>query len=259
MCPASGSCASILSSDYATLFGLPLSLYGALVYGATLTAALLAGRAAPEAASASPSRAIAQSAMAGASAALVTTSAYLMAIVATQFDGGLVSCAYCLTSAGLSMSIAGLSLPRLVAREMPAVGSALALCVATLALGSSGAPSATAATLPFESPLVTTKSPPGAQKLARGLKESGAAMYGAFWCPHCQEQKELFGAEAMADFPYVECFPQGWSRGTKQAKQCTDAKVEGYPTWVLKDGTKLEGGRELAELEDILRGNIPPN
>lgn len=34
-------------------------------------------------------------------------------------------------------------------------------------------------------------------------------MYGAFWCTHCHDQKEEFGKEAMADFPYVECYPDG--------------------------------------------------
>ena len=34
-------------------------------------------------------------------------------------------------------------------------------------------------------------------------------MYGAFWCSHCYEQKQAFGAAAMEAFPYVECFPEG--------------------------------------------------
>ena len=38
-------------------------------------------------------------------------------------------------------------------------------------------------------------------------------MYGAFWCSHCYEQKLTFGAEAMKEFPYVECYPDGWKRG----------------------------------------------
>jgi hypothetical protein len=37
-------------------------------------------------------------------------------------------------------------------------------------------------------------------------------MYGAFWCSHCYDQKMDFGREAMAEFPYVECFPQGWKK-----------------------------------------------
>lgn len=48
--------------------------------------------------------------------------------------------------------------------------------------------------------------------LARRLKEAGAHMYGAFWCSHCQEQKAMFGKQAQADLPYVECFPQGWHK-----------------------------------------------
>ena len=53
-------------------------------------------------------------------------------------------------------------------------------------------------------------SPPKAVELATRLREAGAKMYGAFWCSHCQEQKQAFGAEAQRDLPYVECFPQGF-------------------------------------------------
>ena len=35
-------------------------------------------------------------------------------------------------------------------------------------------------------------------------------MYGAFWCSHCFEQKQAFGAEAAHELPYVECYPQGY-------------------------------------------------
>ena len=47
--------------------------------------------------------------------------------------------------------------------------------------------------------------PPPTQR----LRDSGARMYGAFWCSHCYDQKQAFGAEAMAAFPYVECYPEG--------------------------------------------------
>lgn len=49
-------------------------------------------------------------------------------------------------------------------------------------------------------------------ELAKRLKAAGAKMYGAFWCSHCFEQKQAFGKEAMADFPYVECYPEGYHR-----------------------------------------------
>ena len=47
-------------------------------------------------------------------------------------------------------------------------------------------------------------------ELAKRLKAAGAKMYGAFWCSHCFEQKQTFGKEAMAEFPYVECYPDGY-------------------------------------------------
>ena len=53
-------------------------------------------------------------------------------------------------------------------------------------------------------------STPRSVELAKRLKAAGAKMYGAFWCSHCFEQKQSFGKEAMADLPYVECYPDGY-------------------------------------------------
>ncbi|MBI2035942.1 MAG: hypothetical protein HYT12_04685 [Candidatus Liptonbacteria bacterium] len=36
------------------------------------------------------------------------------------------------------------------------------------------------------------------------LKEKGVVFYGAFWCPHCQNQKKLFG-KSQKLLPYLEC------------------------------------------------------
>ena len=40
---------------------------------------------------------------------------------------------------------------------------------------------------------ITTSSGESEIALTQHLKQVGAKMYGAFWCPHCQEQKQLFG------------------------------------------------------------------
>lgn len=72
---------------------------------------------------------------------------------------------------------------------------------------------------------------------ANCIRESGATFYGAFWCPHCQEQKKEFG-DAKDLLPYVECStPDG--RG--QTKVCEDAQITGYPTWVFGDGGRESG------------------
>ena len=72
-------------------------------------------------------------------------------------------------------------------------------------------------------------------QFATCLKDKGALFYGAFWCPHCQAQKKLFGSSAPL-LPYVEC---STANGQGQTQACIDKKIESYPTWVLADGTQL--------------------
>jgi hypothetical protein len=81
-------------------------------------------------------------------------------------------------------------------------------------------------------------------------------MYGAFWCSHCEDQKELFGSGAAV--PYVECFPDGWQRGTPLAEACANVGITGFPTWVMPDGAKLEGDKALKELAAAAGFRAPP-
>lgn len=76
------------------------------------------------------------------------------------------------------------------------------------------------------------------------LKSSGAVFYGAFWCPHCQAQKAMFGSSASL-LPYIECSnPDGQS----QNAICDAKGIQEYPTWVFKDGSRLTGTLELSQL-----------
>lgn len=89
--------------------------------------------------------------------------------------------------------------------------------------------------------LITAK-PGKYDELAMCIKKQGVVFYGAFWCPHCQRTKALFGASAKL-LPYVECStPDG--RG--QTQICLDKKVNSYPTWVRPDGAVL-GGEQTIE------------
>lgn len=76
------------------------------------------------------------------------------------------------------------------------------------------------------------------------LKDKGAEFYGAFWCPHCKTQKKLFGSSVKL-LPYIECSTPD---GKNQTQICIDKKIEGYPTWIFKDGSKLSGEIPLADL-----------
>jgi thiol-disulfide isomerase/thioredoxin len=85
---------------------------------------------------------------------------------------------------------------------------------------------------------------PWIRGLAEHLTKTNAKFYGAGWCPHCKEQKEMFGS-SVKRVPYVECSPGG--PGTPQAAVCTAAGVESYPTWTI-NGQRYVGTQSLENL-----------
>jgi hypothetical protein len=87
---------------------------------------------------------------------------------------------------------------------------------------------------------------------AQCLKTSGAEFYGAFWCTHCQSQKALFGSSKQY-LPYVECS----NPDNTQTQACIDKKIESYPTWVFKDGSKLQGELQLQTLAEKTQCLLP--
>lgn len=84
---------------------------------------------------------------------------------------------------------------------------------------------------------IARKSSPQSIALAKRLQENNVKMYGAYWCPHCSRQKELFGAEAWSYIEYVEC---GGPKGYKYQgpKLCNAKAAEGYPTWEVTTTTE---------------------
>lgn len=80
--------------------------------------------------------------------------------------------------------------------------------------------------------------------LAQCLKDKGVVFYGAFWCPHCKKQKELF-TDAVPALPYVECSTPD---GNDQTQICKDKGIHSYPTWKFPDGGELSGEQQLATL-----------
>ncbi|KAL6781296.1 LTO1 [Auxenochlorella protothecoides x Auxenochlorella symbiontica] len=253
-CPIGGGCATVLTSEWSTLFHtIPLSLAGSLSYGAVAGLALwqLTRRASPTAPDPRSTKLI----FLGGALALSTTSAYLLYILLTRFPGE--SCSWCLASAGLSFGIAAAAASALRAEDLAeaagAAGGIVAFTSLALAVGI-GRPNASVITaLDYHAPEITTESSQEAMSLAERLRAAGARMYGAFWCSHCYEQKLEFGREAMAAFPYVECYPTGWHPGMEPDAACTAVPggLEGFPTWVI-GGKKSEGDLTLQQLEERL-------
>lgn len=78
--------------------------------------------------------------------------------------------------------------------------------------------------------------------LVEHLRRQGVLFYGAWWCPACFKQKNLFGQQAGNQLPYVEC-----EKTDEERKRCTAAGIGAYPTWVF--GTqRLEGVQSLERL-----------
>lgn len=102
--------------------------------------------------------------------------------------------------------------------------------------------------------LIKTPGKPGKlDSFASCIKESGAKFYGAFWCPHCQNQKALFGSSAKL-LPYIECSTPD-SKG--QLPVCAEAGVTGYPTWKFPDGTIKTGEVSLSDLSAQTKCPLP--
>ena len=85
-----------------------------------------------------------------------------------------------------------------------------------------------------------------ALRLAQHLKTIGVRFYGAWTCPACKRQLNLFGLNDIDAVPYIECNKP--EKYPDQAKLCRNADLRVYPTWELSDGSRLEGVQSLETL-----------
>ncbi len=277
-CPT-GGCEQVLSSAYATVFGLPLALFGLLAYISMAIFAL-----APLAIQGDQQKQLRDSLenwtwlllFAGATAMLIF-SGYLMNIMVSKFVipfGINGVCYYCIASALFALSLFVLTL---LGRSWDDIGQlfftgvivAVVTLVGTLAIYAPiGKTVAGAYNIASGSGQVffTVKDTSGEAEiqLAQHLKQVGAKMYGAYWCPHCFEQKKIFGIEALKQLPYVECAPDGKDA---QTAVCQDiaAKAEkesgrpfGFPTWEI-NGKFYSGQQPLQDLANASGYQGPRN
>ncbi len=96
-------------------------------------------------------------------------------------------------------------------------------------------------------PAVIARSSPEKIKLAEHLTKEGAVMYNAYWCPHCHDQKEMFGKEASEKLNLVECAKDGF----KNKRELCEAKgITGFPSWEI-NGSIDSGVKSLEELAEL--------
>ena len=87
-------------------------------------------------------------------------------------------------------------------------------------------------------------------QFAQCLSDNGAKFYGAFWCPHCQAEKKLFG-NSVKLLPYIECSTLS---GNDQTQICKDNKIESYPSWNFKNGINVTS-KDIPKICSIIPGN----
>lgn len=246
-CPIAG-CDIVLSSPYAYVFGLPLSLFGFLGYLSMIVFAV-----APLFVNPSEHKSLRSTVeswtglfLFAGGTAMTIFSGYLMYVLAVDIKA---ACIYCFASALFATSLFVLSL---IGREWDDIGQLffIGILVSMLVLISSLALYADVNNLGTarETSMKTTTSSGASEiALAQHLKRVGAKMYGSFTCDHCQAQKESFGKEAARIFNYIECNPQG-----KNARPdlCQAAKIQGTPTWEI-NGKFYSGQKSLQELADL--------
>ncbi len=270
-CPTQ-TCA-VLESRYATVFGQPLALFGLMAYLGMIVLALLPLLISPE-----TQKALRRNLedktwlglFAGATGMLIF-SLYLMNVMFSEFVlggaklglGGL--CPFCLFSAILATAMFVITL---LGREWDdrgplfAIGSLVGLftLVGSLVIynptsvdNTAGVVEDVTGKVAFSYP---TQSGDAEAQLAKHLQSTGAVMYGAYWCPHCCEQKLLFGRAAVkASLPYTECDTKG-PNAKPELCQAEFAQAEaqtkqraGFPTWKI-NGKYLLGPQKLQTLAE---------
>ena len=239
-------CEKVLSSAWGSLFGQPLSLFGFLAYGAVLLMAVV-----PLVLQGEARVTLGQRSWWGLFLASTGMAVFSAVLIGVMVLGIRDCCPFCILSALLSLSLFVLSLIGGDWEDRGQVvfrGVIVALIVGLVSLGWAAAVNQPASDMGRGvPPAVTSASTPQTIALAEHLSSTGAVMYSAYWCPHCHEQKELFGKEATAKLKVVECAPDG--RNSQKAL-CDSKKIEGFPTWEING--KLDSGvKPLAKLAEL--------
>lgn len=88
---------------------------------------------------------------------------------------------------------------------------------------------------------------------AKCMATKQAKMYGLYWCPHCLDQKEMFG-KSFQYVPYVECAIKG---SRELASECKAAGAKNFPSWQFQGGPLLEGVLSLDALSEKTGCSLP--
>jgi uncharacterized membrane protein len=240
-CPTEGGCSAVLTGPYAVIPGteVPIAALGFLAYSTVLGLSL-------QPLFAKNDDQFNRVALTAVTSTMAVFSAYLMVLLLGILHE---NCPYCVTSAifsfllakicwagdalpkestkkGITASAGGAVLSTLTALffvtavEPPPTSNPLSLAE-TLFGSSSTLLAENKVSAQQSPPPITTESSMQALKLANDLDNLNTRFFGAFWCGHCYDQKQILGREAMNKIPYIECSRDGLN---SQANLCVSSR-----------------------------------
>ena len=245
-CPVKG-CDQVLNSAYADVFGIPLTLFGCLAYLSMVALSLGPMLIGKDTKQQQKLEDLTWPLLFIGATGMMVFSGYLMYILATELKA---ACLYCIVSAALT---AMMFLLTLLGRQWEDQGAlvfrgiimSVVTLVATVGMYSISINGPAANAAGNTGPAITTTSGTAEVALAKHLQAVDAKMYGAHWCPHCFDQKQLFGQEAKKYMPYIECAEDGANSQTALCRSVPE--VTGFPTWEV-NGQFLAGTQTLETL-----------
>lgn len=267
-------CNSVLSSPWAEVLGQPLALFGFLAYFSMLVFALapLLFKGGENKEQRQKLENLTWMFLLIGSISMTVFSSYLMYVLFSQIQQ---LCPYCIASALFSLTMLVLTI---IGRSWEDIGQifftaiivGMVTLIGTLGVYAGVTPDGTATqtdspkgveiskdggirfTPTRDNPPqpgvgweITTTSGEAEIALAEHLKEIGAKEYIAWWCPHCHDQKLLFGKEAYKEVPHTDCAPADDPNNVKP--ECKTAGIASYPTWKI-NGKTYTGAQSLEEL-----------
>lgn len=92
------------------------------------------------------------------------------------------------------------------------------------------------------------KDNPELDAFAKCLTQKGAVVYGTDYCEWCQKQKADLGG-GWQFINYVNC--------QTDPQKCVSQNIQGTPTWIFQDGSRLVGYQTLDKLSQQTSCPLP--
>ncbi len=234
-CQIGSGCDTVRNSEYATLLSVPVALWGVLGYIAIIGVTL------------SPlQKRLRQTLLVA-----MTFAGFVFSVYLTYLEVFVIKaiCPYCVVSAGIMTTLfVLLVLQRPVVQGTPpsrvafgALSLAAVVILGAVFLPKGVIPSLSGSTPSLAVPATTVSYEEFQVNLAKHLRDTGTVLYWSPTCPHCTEQKRLFG-DAVQYLPNVNCWTEYFV--------CDQKMIRVVPTWEIQ-GELNPGVRSLAELAGL--------